>query len=118
MTEKQELGTRGEELAKELLIKKGYNVMHTNWRHGHFEIDIVAIHNNFLVIVEVKTRSSSSYGFPDEAVDYQKIDFLAEAGAAYQEKYDIDLEFRFDIISITFVDDKPKIFHIEEAFLP
>ena len=59
-TEKQLQGTCGEELAVKLLQQKDYNILERNWRCGHLEVDIIAENDDYLVIVEVKTRKTAS----------------------------------------------------------
>ncbi len=117
-TDKQALGNIGEELATELLVKKKYKILHRNWRFKHKEIDIVAFQNDELVIVEVKSRTEDTYEEPWQAVTNQKIKYLADATEAYIEKYQIENEVRFDVISIVFKNNTPKIEHIENAFRP
>ncbi len=58
MSKSFELGKQGEEIASEYLINKGFKIIERNWRAGRYEIDIIAIDNNTLVFVEVKTRSA------------------------------------------------------------
>ena len=118
MSEKKELGNKGEELATELLVRKGYKILHRNWHFSHKEIDIVARDNNELVIVEVKSRTEETYEEPWQAVTNQKIRFLADAAEAYIEKYNIREEVRFDVVSIVFKDPKPVMEHIINAFRP
>lgn len=114
-----EMGKRGEELAHELLLKKGYIVLERNWRRGRAEIDIIARDGEFLVIVEVKSRGSDYFGEPDEGISVYQADLLATAAAAYQEQADLDLEFRFDVINVLFRDeDAVSIDHMEGAFHP
>lgn len=113
-----EFGSFGENLAREYLEQKGYKILEQNWRFGRLEVDLIAISDSFLIIIEVKSRSSSDFGSPDEAVGHRKIDFLAEAAAAYQEVKDLDLETRFDIISVVMKGNSAEIIHIEEAFHP
>ena len=114
----QQTGKEGEKIAYDHLLKKGYQMLEQNWRFGRYEVDLIATKDNFLVIVEVKTRTSTDFGFPDEAVSAHKIDFLATAAAAYQDKNDLDMETRFDIISIVILNNHPRLFHIENAFHP
>ena len=116
--QKNDLGKIGEEMAVENLVSKGYKILHRNWRFKHKEIDIVAMHDEYLVIVEVKARSEDFYEEPWQAVTNQKIRFLADATEAYIEKYNIENEIRFDIVSIVFKKDKPEIELIEDAFRP
>ena len=112
-----ELGKKGEELATGYLKEKGLTILERNWRSGRTEIDIIATDGTFLIICEVKTRSSTAFGEPEESISDFKMEALAEAGAVYQEKNNIDLEFRFDIISIVFRGDELiGIQHLEDAF--
>jgi putative endonuclease len=115
---KTELGRFGENLAHDFLVQKGFILLEQNWRYKRLEVDLIALHRNFFVVIEVKTRKNEDFGSPDESVGHKKIDFLAEAAAAYQEENGLDLETRFDIISIIMQGKIPKIVHIEEAFHP
>jgi putative endonuclease len=94
------LGNKGEMLASRYLLDKGYAVHHHNWRSGHKEIDIIAQERNVLVFVEVKSRTSEAFGNAYDAVDDKKIRLLISAAQAYISKYNIDLKFRFDIITV------------------
>ena len=118
MAEHNDLGKMGEELAVNYLIGKGYEILERNWRNKHKEIDIVAKDGGTLVIVEVKTRQSDGFGEPDMAVTRQKQKCLVYAANAYVLSKRLDLDIRFDIISIVFNQGNPKIDHIEDAFLP
>lgn len=118
MEGKKELGEKGEQLAADFLSKLGYSILERNWRYGRLEVDIIAQNTDFLVVVEVKTRSSAYFGSPDEAVDHRKIDFLAEAAAAYQDQQDLDLETRFDIVSVIRNGADFEITHLLDAFRP
>ena len=118
MAEHNEVGNRGEELARNYLSKKGYLIMAINWRFQKAEIDIIAEHGNQLIIVEVKTRSSEEFENPKEAVTIGKQKLLIKAANAYIEENDIDLDCRFDIVSIFLLKEGVKIEHIEDAFIP
>ena len=118
MARHNELGKRGEQLAKKMLVDKGYTIIETNWRYDKDEIDIVDKDGDELVIVEVKTRSTDFYGFPEDAVDLQKEGFLIRATEAYLEENDLDLDTRFDIVSIILNKKETKIYHIVDAFYP
>ena len=118
MAEHNDFGKLGEELAVNYLIGKGYEILERNWRNIHKEIDIIAKDGKDLVIVEVKTRQSDEYGDPDVAVTKKKQRMLIAAANAYITRNNLDIETRFDIISIVFKDDAPVIEHIEDAFLP
>ncbi|MFT3737454.1 MAG: YraN family protein [Breznakibacter sp.] len=118
MAEHNELGRRGENEAAEFLAKKGYVVLHRNWRYKKLEIDIVAQCKRKLVVVEVKARGTGIWGDPEEAITKSKIKFLAEAVEAYIEEFDIDMEVRFDVVTVVFNGDAFLLEHIEEAFHP
>lgn len=114
-----DLGQKGENIAALHLIKKGYKIKHRNWRYKNAEIDIVAEYDKQLVIVEVKTRSAAIYEEPRDSISDQKMKFLTFAAEAYIEEKEIDMETRFDVISIKwFGNDNFEIDHIENAFTP
>lgn len=116
MAQHNELGVRGEQIAVDYLMQQGYTLLHRNWHapHSRHELDIIALGENRLIVVEVKTRSSNDFGEPFDAVDRQKIKSIACATNSYVKCYNIDYPIRFDIIGIT--DDKVE--HIKSAFLP
>ncbi len=111
-----ELGNWGERLACKELQKSGFKLLFKNWRWEKAEVDIIAYHKRLLIIVEVKTRSTDQYGSPAEAVSRQKEEKLRQAALAFLEYYDLDLELRFDILSIIGNPNSYNIEHIEEAF--
>ena len=118
MARHNELGKRGEQLARRFLEEKGYRILDTNWRHGKDELDIVALDENLLVVIEVKTRSTDYFGDPSEAVDEAKERFLIRGAEAYLESNQLDLEIRFDIISVILTGKGHRIEHIMDAFYP
>jgi len=118
MAEHNDFGNLGEELAVDYLVRKGYEILERNWRNIHKEIDIIAKDGKFLVIVEVKARQTDEYGEPDIAVTRKKQRLLIAAANSYIFRNHLDVETRFDIISIIFKDGEPVIDHIEDAFLP
>ncbi len=113
-----ETGNKGEKLAIRYLQKLGYSILDTNWHTRHYEIDIVARDGNELVIVEVKTRTGDDYGHPSEAVTNKKIRRLINATERYIHLHHIDLDTRFDVISVIFRDRKYRLEHIKDAFYP
>jgi len=118
MAKHNELGKKGEELAKNMLIEKGYSIIETNWRYDKDEIDIIAKDGDELVIVEVKTRSTDFFGYPEEAVNSKKEFFLIRATESYLQEKDLDIDSRFDIVSIILNNKETKIHHIIDAFYP
>jgi putative endonuclease len=118
MSEASELGKQGEEIAVSYLLKQGYIILDKNWRAGRNEIDIVAKDKDFVVIVEVKARSSGSVAEPEEAVTREKQQALIRAANSYIFRKNINLEARFDIISIIHNKNETRINHIKDAFYP
>lgn len=117
-TEKQLHGIYGEDLATNLLLQKGYKILERNWRCGHLEVDIIAENDDYLVIVEVKTRKSTTYGEPEVFVDMQKQRHLIRAAMYYAKFKNVTKEIRFDIISVVNNMEGQEIRHIENAFKP
>jgi len=118
MATHNETGTKGEQIAANYLIKKGYMVLETNWRFKNLEADIIASINKTLVIAEVKTRKSNYFGEPETFVNKQKQKNLIMAANEYVVRNQLDMEVRFDIVSIIINDKEIKVNHIEDAFYP
>jgi putative endonuclease len=116
MAQHNELGVKGETLALEHLKRKGYSILHTNWRYLKEEIDIVAMHSDMLVFVEVKTRSTDVFEDAQEAVPLSKQRSLVTAADAYIVQRDLAHEGRFDIIFIVISGERCTIEHMEDAF--
>lgn len=118
MAEHNDLGKEGEKMGREYLASKGYKILAVNWRYNQQEIDIIALDKEELVVVEVKTRSSSVFGTPEFSVNRTKQRFLVNAATAYVQKNGIERDTRFDIISIISNGKTQEINHIENAFYP
>jgi len=119
MENKTTFGRRGEDLAVEFLLKEGYEILERNWYFKHNEVDILARDHNTLVVIEVKTRSGNSYGEPYTAVDIRKQRYLIFAAERYIFAHNLDLEVRFDIISIIINPwGSVLLEHVKEAFHP
>lgn len=116
MAEHNELGRLGEELAVSHLQKDNYEILETNWVFQKAEIDILALKDNVLAIIEVKTRSTLDFGLPQEFVKPKKIQLLVKAVNEYITLNNLDVEARFDIIAIYNNKGKFVIEHIEDAF--
>ena len=117
MFSQHQLGKDGETLARKFLEKQGFEIIITNWRHGHLEIDIIASHQNVLHIVEVKTQRGSTAGFPEESVHYAKFLNLQRAAEAFMNQYPHWSLLQFDIISVTIDQDgTSSILFIEDVY--
>ena len=117
MADHNETGKQGETIAVEYLRGKGYCILEQNWHNHHQEIDIIARKGNELVIVEVKSRTGTPLVNPYAAVNRNKQNLLIKAANAYIQWKNIDMETRFDIISIV-LGKEVIIDHIENAFYP
>jgi putative endonuclease len=119
MSESQTLGQTGEDRAVLYLKESGYKIRHRNWRSGKKELDIVAENKDFVVFVEVKTRTGGFVEKLSEAVSREKQRLMIFSADAYIQKYDITKESRFDIITVIAKGQKFEIEqHIEDAFYP
>lgn len=109
------VGAWGEELAAAFLREKGYVILERDWHSGHRDIDIIAQNEEWLVFVEVKTRSTDVISTPEQAVNWKKQRNLVRAINHYLHYRHIDQPWRFDVISIVgSPDKKPQIEHIED----
>lgn len=111
-----DLGKKGEDLAENHLRKNGYRIIQRNWGAEKYEIDIIASDSEFIVFVEVKTRSSDQWGKPEDAVSKTKIKRIVEAADFYLKANDIEKPARFDIITVVINNKTIEIDHIEDAF--
>lgn len=117
MAEHNELGKQGEQIAAEFLREKGFTIIARNWRYKHKEVDIFAYEGDYLVVIEVKTRTSSGWEHPRESITPSKIRFLVHATEEFVQKYLIDKKIRFDVVSVMPTENgKWDVEHIESAF--
>ncbi|MEW7277964.1 YraN family protein [Aquimarina sp. 2201CG1-2-11] len=116
MAEHNALGKKGEQLAADFLIKKGYHILERNYRYLKSEVDIIAQKENTLTAVEVKTRSTPEFGDPQDFVKPKQIQSLVKAVNHYVIEQDLDVEVRFDIVAIIKNKLGTSIEHLENAF--
>ncbi|PBQ32089.1 YraN family protein [Sphingobacteriaceae bacterium] len=114
----QKQGREGEILARNYLLKQGYDVLELNWRYKKLEIDIIAKKEETIVFVEVKTRKNNTFGEPELFVTKQKQNFIISAANQYLVEKNIDLESRFDIIAVIQLNNNKTVKHLEGAFYP
>ncbi len=96
----KDTGFFGENMAANHLLSIGFEILERNWRYKHLEIDIIASKQGMLHIVEVKTRSSVIFGYPEQMIGKQKMQFLKNAAAHYQYSYPTWKWLQFDVIAI------------------
>ena len=118
MDDPHKLGQDGEDTAAVYLKKNGYRILHRNWRSGKKELDIVAENKDFIVFVEVKTRSKDFASDPRITIPKEKQRLLLYAAEAYIQRYNINKESRFDVVTIVTNGKTEEIEHIEDAFYP
>ncbi|MFD2726543.1 YraN family protein [Hyunsoonleella rubra] len=116
MAQHNQLGKKGEQLAVDFLINNGYDIIEQNYRFEKAEVDIIAQKGDILAIVEVKTRSTTDFGDPQDFVKPNQIKNLVKAVDEYVTVNDLDVEVRFDIIAIVKGDKGFNIEHLEDAF--
>jgi putative endonuclease len=116
MTSKMQTGNEGEHAAAEYLKSKGYSVVERNYRYSRAEVDLIVTKGNWLVFVEVKTRTRSDFGFPEEFVDRVKEELILMAAENYIYEIDWQGNVRYDIVAVLGVGVRWEIMHFEDAF--
>ncbi len=115
MAKHLETGKKGEDLACCWLEKQGFRILHRNWKYSYFELDVIAEKGDVLHFVEVKTRTTDTYGYPEESVVPRKLERLMNAGEAYLEQYSQWKRIQYDILSIQlFPGQEPVYFFLED----
>ncbi len=98
---RQNLGKTGETIASNFLKKKGYTIVTRNYRRKFGEIDIIARDRDYLVFIEVKTRTGTSHGHPLEAITFKKQRQISKVAQCYLAENDLyDVAARFDVVSV------------------
>ncbi|OZD30807.1 YraN family protein [Rhodococcus sp. 06-1477-1B] len=119
MAAKDELGRAGEDRAVAYLTGDGYRILARNWRCAQGEIDVVAVRDDALVVVEVKTRSSEDYGHPFEAIDARKARRLWRLALAWLAAHPDEARgrrLRIDAIGVLGSDPaRARLEHLEDA---
>ena len=113
-----ELGKQGEIIAKRFLKDQKMLILDSNYRWKKQEIDLIAREGDELIVIEVKTRKHESYGAPENAVTRVKQRNLIKAANAYIQERQLDLDVRFNVISIIHNAYETRIDHIQNAFYP
>ena len=110
-------GFIGEKMAAEYLLKKGFTILHQNWRHSHWEVDFIASLNSTLHFIEVKTRRSRKFGYPEEDVTKKKMENLINASEEFIYLHPEWKLIQFDVLSINIDTNKsPEFFFIEDVY--
>jgi putative endonuclease len=118
MASHNQTGHSGEGLAVNHLTGNGFDILQQNWRHSHWEVDIIASREGILHFIEVKTRRNQKFGHPEESVSTKKIQNLINAAEEYLYLNPQWQRIQFDILSITIPKNEPvEYFFIEDVYL-
>ncbi|WP_420388392.1 YraN family protein [Roseivirga sp.] len=112
----QTFGKRGEAMAEIELRQKGYKILQRNFRYGKSEIDLIVQGEGLLIFVEVKTRSSNSFGFPEDFVGKNQQEAIIRAANYYVEESGWKGDIRFDIVAVVVKQTTIQIEHLKDAF--
>ena len=102
--ERQKLGRGGEELAKRFLLSKGYKIVKRNFRAPFGEIDLIAYQKKVLVFIEVRTKTSSNFGAPEESISLNKKKKISRLASFYLKAKRLnenEIDCRFDVVCLT-----------------
>ncbi len=117
MAEHQDFGRWGEYTAAEWLEANGFVILHQNWRMGKLEIDLIAVKNKYLHVIEVKTRHGNRYGWPEESISVKKFRHLQMAAGVFIRAHPQYKWLRYDLLSITrFPDGSVNFFFREDIY--
>ena len=116
MASHNELGKKGEQLAVDFLMENNYDIVDRNYRFAKAEVDIIAKKKDVLAIIEVKTRSTTNFGNPQDFVKPKQVQRLVKAVDQYVTTNGLDVEIRFDIIAIVKENNQFSIEHLKNAF--
>jgi putative endonuclease len=111
-------GKEGEIMAVDYLKRLKFSILFCNWTYKHLEVDIIAMRDDIVHFIEVKTRHSLEFGYPEGAVTKKKFNCLKNAGVAFQNKYPFVKRIQFDILSILILKGKEvEYFFIEDVYM-
>jgi len=110
---RRDTGILGEKLAKDFLKKRGYHIKETNYRCPEGEIDIVAKHKDYLVFVEVRTKTSLEFGSPEESITPTKMERLRATASRYRQTHsNLPQLWRIDVVAVE-LNQKAELSRIE-----
>jgi len=114
--EAMEFGKIGEQMTAKYLTDKGYIILEHNYRRGHLEIDLIALDEDELVIVEVKSRAYDNILQPEDAVDHKKRLALIRLANEYVKTHGRKENVRFDIVTVVSKEGGAEIKHLKNAY--
>lgn len=112
-----QIGKQGETFAVDYLISMGYTILDVNWRHHHWELDIIAAIGKTLHFVEVKTRTSLQFGHPEQHISGKKMRHLKNAACHYHYLHPNFKNIQFNVVAINLESGKePTLYFIEDVY--
>jgi len=113
-----DFGKKGEELATDWLVEKGYEILHRNWRYGRYEVDIIACRKDIYHFIEVKADQTGVYGYPEERVGKKKIRHLMKAASAWLYQHAGPKRVQYDVLAISIREGAdPEYFLFEDVYI-
>lgn len=116
MAKHNDLGKQGEQMAADFLMHLGYEILERNYRYQKAEVDIIAKKKNILAIIEVKTRSTTVFGNPQDFLKAKQIERIVHAIDHYVILKQLDVEVRFDVVAIVKNGNQYDFEHLENAY--
>ncbi len=111
----KDAGKQGEDIAEEILIEAGYEILERNYQYGKGEIDIISLlDNRLLVFVEVKLRNQDKFGEPEEFVSEKQSSRIIQVADQYIHAINWQKDIRFDVISVR--SDSGEVKWFKDAF--
>ncbi len=111
-------GNKGEDMAADYLSARGYTILHRNWRFKNWEVDIIAHKGKFLHFIEIKTRTTTAYGRPEDSISKKKMENLMNAAEEFQYQHPQWRFIQFDVLAITLrYESQAEFYLIEDVYL-
>ena len=111
-------GKKGEALAASWLVANGFRILHRNWRHGRYEVDIIAGKSGTIHLIEVKCRTSNAYGSPEQSISRRKIEHFLRGAQGWLLYHPGINRIQYDVLAITLRnDDAPQFLLFEDVYL-
>ncbi len=110
-------GNTGEKLAATWLVQNGFTIKEANWRYKHLEVDIIASKGDTIHFIEVKTRRTTQFGYPEESITKAKMKNLKDAAEQYQFLHPGIKWLQFDVLAILFQPGKIDYWFNQDVYL-
>lgn len=111
-------GRNGEKLAADWLAANGFHILQRNWRHGRYEVDLIAAKSDSIHLIEVKCRTSSLYGSPEQSVSRRKIEHILQSAQGWLLFHPGITRLQYDVLAITLHDNAaPEFVLFEDVYL-